>query len=106
VTSPTVGVARVDLRALLVAARDGLDRALAELDAVGPAAAEVATFMKLEDYAKRRNVGLSTVKRWRKLGLPVKAVGRVVRVVVASADKWDEHDAIRRMAERDATRGR
>ena len=46
-------------------------------------------FMKMKTYAAHRDVSVSTVKYWRKLGLPTNGTkGRGVRIMVAEADQW------------------
>lgn len=90
------------VRTHLLTMRSEIDRALAELDAEPAANAPAPEFMKLQAYAVRRGVAYSTIKRWRKLGLPCRVKGRVVRVIVADADKWDEDSVPRNLAERDA----
>lgn len=81
------------------------EHAIKQLEAAdAPPLAALPTFMRIEDYAAHREVSGRTIRRWIDLGLPVKRVGRTVRVVVRDADPWDEQSAVQRMAETDATR--
>jgi hypothetical protein len=46
-------------------------------------------YMKMEAWGERYDVRISTVKRWRRLGLPTNGIkGRGVRVKVPEADDW------------------
>lgn len=68
-------------------------------------------YMKFTDYAVRHGVGLSTVKSWRRLGLPTNGVrGRGVRIKVKEADAWVEAGGPRlaffEAGARDARKGR
>ncbi len=56
-------------------------------------AAPAVPYMTLAEYARARNVSLSTVKRWCRLGLPCARSGRVVRVRVEDADHWNDSGA-------------
>lgn len=61
--------------------------------------------MRIEAYARHRDVSVRTVYRWIELGMAgVERRGKVTRIVVAEADAWDEHAAIARHAEIDAAR--
>ncbi len=46
-------------------------------------------YMKMKEWGKRHEVCLSTVKYWRRLGLPTNGIeGRGVRVKLPEADNW------------------
>lgn len=63
-------------------------------------------FMTIDSYAKRAEVSIETVRKWIRLGLPVRRQGSVVRVRVAEADRWSADAEASRRGERDAHRGR
>ena len=61
--------------------------------------------MTVSQYAAYRAVSKRTVYRWISLGLPVERRGKITRIVVTSADAWDERAAIARHAEIAASGG-
>jgi hypothetical protein len=85
--------------------RRKIDRLLEELDAEGDEPKALPRVMKPAQYAQHRNVSLRTVYRWLELGLPVERRGKITRIPVVDADRWDEAAAIARAAEIDASGG-
>lgn len=61
--------------------------------------------MKIKQYAEHRGCGVRTVYTWIKLGLPIEQRGKITRVLVAEADRWDAEAAVRRKAEIAASGG-
>jgi len=56
---------------------------------ISPASTVERRWMKLADFAVRHDYSLSTVKHWRRLGLPTNGIdGRGVRVNVSEGDAW------------------
>lgn len=82
-----------DVRAELLAIRAQCDRALAKLagDAPPPAAVvPTKVYMTYAEFAAHLGTSLVTVKRYRRVGMPVIEMGRARRVRVADAVRWIE----------------
>lgn len=92
-------------KAKLMSIRKEIDEVLEELDESGELPSPPAR-MKLEAYAKHRDVSIRTVYRWVRMGLPVERRFGVTRVMVVEADAWDEKKAIARDAEIEASGGK
>jgi hypothetical protein len=78
---------------LLLRVRAMIDQALAhdisQPAPVAPMASPLKTRMTIREYAEHRDVGVSTVRRWIKRGLPHHQLGRkLIRVDVIKADAW------------------
>jgi hypothetical protein len=78
---------------LLLRMRAMIDQALAhdvsQVPAAPPAAPTPKPRMTIREYAEHRDVGISTVRRWIKRGLPHHQLGRkLIRVDVLKADAW------------------
>jgi excisionase family DNA binding protein len=92
-----------DLRALLERLRAMADDGLARCAALTSAPSEpTPIYMTIPEYADRRRVSESTIRRWIAHGLPHYRRGKVIRVRVAEADVWDDNTTVKRMAEIDA----
>jgi len=89
----------------LLAIRRKIDTLLEEVGTEDAEPKPLPRVMKPAQYAEHRNVSLRTVYRWLELGLPVERRGKITRIPVVDADRWDEAAAIARAAEIDASGG-
>ena len=64
------------------------------------------SYLPVHEYAARRRVSASTVRRWILFGLPVARAGRTVRVRVIDADRWIDAGGADRAIEDQATKDR
>ncbi len=72
--------------------RELAEEQLARIEPSTPAARveAPAIYMTYAEYADHRHVSASTVKRWRKRGMPAEQRGATVRIAVAKADAWKD----------------
>lgn len=83
------------IRAQLLAARAAVDAALATIgDAPTALPPTDPLYLDTDDFAARRSVSRSTVRRWIERGMPHRKVGRIVRVVVKDAEAWLERQHV------------
>ncbi|GAG45661.1 unnamed protein product [marine sediment metagenome] len=45
-------------------------------------------FLSMQDFAKRQDVSVSTVTRWKTRGMPARKTGTIVRIPVQEAEAW------------------
>ena len=66
-----------------------LRTALAVLESQSaPPAPPTLVYATIAEYADRRNVSTSTVRKWLRRGMPHARVERCIRIRVADADRW------------------
>lgn len=54
----------------------------------GTTSEPAAIYATMAEFARRRRVSVSTVKRWASLGMPIVRMDRVVRIPIAKAETW------------------
>lgn len=93
------------MKARLVALRAEVDGLISAIESTPDATDPDPIYLTPEEYSKRADVSVETVRRWLKAGLPHIRRGHVVRIKVAEADAWTPSDEVLRSARLAAHKG-